>query len=56
MTTDEKEKAIQYQKNRVNAEKSRLMDIASALEELGAIREAKSLKTLIGRLEEWQHR
>lgn len=35
--------------------KSRLMDVMSRLEELGALRQAKSLGTIIGKLEAWQH-
>ena len=56
MTPEEKLSAVRYQKSRANEAKSRLMDIASALEDIGAIRDAKSLKTLIWKLECWQHR
>lgn len=39
-----------------NTAKERLMDIASRLEELGGIREAKSLETIIWKLEAWQNK
>lgn len=39
-----------------NTAKERLMDIVNRLEEAGAAREAKSLGTIIGKLEAWQNK
>ena len=49
---DEAIEKIQYD---VNVAKSRLIDVASKLDEDGAIRKANSLRTIIGKLENWQH-
>lgn len=38
-----------------NQAKDRLWEIADKLEELGAVRKAKSCRTLVYRIEEWQH-
>ena len=43
---------IQYD---VNVAKSRLIEVVYKLEEDGAIRKADSLRTIIGKLENWQH-
>ena len=40
----------------INVAKERLMAVMYQLEEAGGIREAKSLGTIIGQLEEWQHK
>ena len=50
--TDEAMKKIQYD---VNVAKSRLIEVVDKLEEDGAIRKASSLRTIIGKLENWQH-
>ena len=39
-----------------NKAKSHLMNIVDQLMEAGAIREAKSLETIIKKLETWQHK
>ena len=49
-------KEIERMKSEVTSPKERLMDIANRLEECGAIREAKSLDTIITKLEAWQNR
>lgn len=36
--------------------KDKLLNITSRLEDIGAIREAKSLYAIIGKLEAWQHK
>ena len=43
---------VQYD---VNVAKSRLIDVMYKLEEAGEVRKAKSLSTIIGMLEHWQH-
>lgn len=43
-------------KMEANNAKERLMSIAAELEEMGAIRESKSLYTIIGKLETWQNK
>ena len=43
-------------KNEANAAKDRLISIEWKLREIGAIREANSLSTIIGRLETWQNK
>ncbi len=40
----------------INVAKERLMRVASELEDAGGIREAKSLETIIWKLEEWQNK
>lgn len=48
---------IEYLKgHEVNKPKHELMAVMETLEELGAIREAKSLGTIIAKLEAWQHK
>ena len=39
-----------------NSAKERLMEIEARLWEAGAVRKAKSLGTIIAKLEEWQHK
>lgn len=56
MTNEEKQSEIARLKMEANVAKGRLGDIASRLEELGAIRESKSLMTLIYKIEAWQHK
>lgn len=41
--------------DRINPIKEQLMNIAAILEENGYIRKSKSLYTIVGRLEQWQH-
>ena len=47
---------IERLKDDATPAKERLMDIAQKLEEAGGVREAKSLWTLIEKLEMWQNR
>lgn len=47
---------IREMKLSANTAKERLINIQSRLEEAGAIREAKSLGTIIGNLEAWQNK
>ena len=56
MTKDEKRAEIAHIKNEACSPKSRLMELASRLEELGAIRESKSLESIIWKLEIWQNK
>lgn len=56
MTKDEKKREIRRINSGINARKSDLIGYMSELEEIGAIREAKSLGTIIAKLEEWQHK
>ena len=55
MTHEQKEDAKRLMSYDAGVAKSRLMDVMYQLEELGAVREAKSLGTIIGKLESWQH-
>ena len=56
MTREEKRAEIEHLKNETCAPKSRLMELAYRLEELGAIREANSLNSIIWKLEIWQNK
>lgn len=56
MTKDEKKCDIAHIKNEACTPKSRLMELAERLNELGAIREAKSLESIIWKLEIWQNK
>lgn len=59
MTEQERVKrdlAIEQGQRDANTPKERLMEIANKLEEEGAIRQARSLETIIARLEEWQNK
>lgn len=56
MKKEEKLKEIQRIKNDINSRKSDLINFMFQLEEIGAIREAKSLGTIISKLEEWQNK
>lgn len=47
---------IEQLKSEASVAKERLMQIADKLYNEGAIREAKSLETIIGKLEEWQNK
>lgn len=54
--TDEKRAEIRRLKMEANTAKSRLGDIQAKLLDMGAVREANSLLTIIFRLEEWQNK
>ena len=56
MTREEKRTEIAHLKNEACTPKSRLMELAYRLEELGAIREANSLNSIIWKLEIWQNK
>ena len=56
MTKEEKRAKIAHLKNEACTPKSRLMELAYELEEVGAIREAKSLESIIWKLEVWQNK
>ena len=47
---------IRKAQDEANTAKNRLIDITYELLEVGAVRQAKSLETIIGKLEAWQHR
>lgn len=50
-----KTEAMEKAQYDVNVAKERLLRICYQLEEAGAIRKAKSLYTIVGRLEQWQN-
>jgi len=52
---NEKRQEIEKLTGEANTAKNRLMKIRDELEELGAIRKAKSLGVIIGKLEHWQN-
>ena len=54
--TPEKAEAIRHIKDEANEPKNALMRLRNALIDAGAYRQARSLDTIIGRLEDWQHR
>lgn len=56
MTKDEKKREIAHIKNEACTPKSRLIELAYKLEEIGAIREQKSLESIIWKLELWQNK
>ena len=47
---------IRRLKMMANEAKQRLIEIRSRLQDAGADRDANSLGTLIGKIEEWQHK
>jgi len=51
-----KKEVIEKAHDEANTAKDRLISIMYMLEEAGAIREANSLGTIIGKLETWQHK
>lgn len=55
MTRAEKRDYVDHIKNEACTPKSRLMEIAEKLGEIGAIREQKSLESIIWKLEIWQN-
>jgi hypothetical protein len=56
MTREEKARVLRHLKSEASSPKSRLMDILRELERIGAHGDAKTLGSLIGRLEAWQCR
>lgn len=48
-------KAIEQAQDKANSPKEKLMQVADELYEIGAIRKAKSLETIIEKLEKWQN-
>ncbi len=57
MTSKEEKRArIIWAQDNVTPAKDRLISTMYELEAVGAIREAKSLGTIIGNLEAWQHK
>lgn len=55
MTKEEKNQKIEQLTSEANYAKDRLSRIEDELREIGAIRKADSLSTLIWKLERWQH-
>lgn len=51
-----KQETIRQAQLDANAAKDRLMSIRDSLYEAGAIQKAKSLETIIGKLETWQNK
>lgn len=51
-----KKEEIKRLKDSANVAKERLLNIAQELEELGAVRDSKSLYVIIGKLEYWQNK
>lgn len=56
MNKQDKERLIRECQNEANVAKERLIDILHKLEEGGAIRQAKSLETIIEKLDIWQNK
>ena len=56
MTREEKRHEINHIKSEASTPKSRLMELAYKLEEVGAVREQKSLESIIWKLELWQNK
>lgn len=56
MTREEKRAAVAHIKNEACTPKSRLMELAGKLDEIGAAREARSLESIIWKLEIWQNK
>lgn len=55
MANNEKREAMEQAQYDVNCAKERLMNVMYELEDAGAIRKANSLRTIIEKLERWQH-
>ena len=51
-----KQEKIRYYKDNANKAKDHLISLQYALEDIGAIREANSLGTIIQKLETWQNK
>lgn len=56
MTRQEKLDEIMCYKNDAETAKTRLLSIQDGLREIGAIREANTLGTIIAKLEAWQNK
>lgn len=56
MTREEKRAEVAHLKNEACTPKSRLMELAMKLDEIGAAREARSLESIIWKLEIWQNK
>lgn len=56
MTAQEKQVVISKIKDEANTAKHCLISLMYDLEEIGALRDAKSLGTIIGKLEIWQNK
>lgn len=56
MTKAEKRAYVDHIKREACMPKSRLMELAYKLEEVGAVREQKSLESIIWKLELWQNK
>lgn len=56
MTKQEKRDYIEHIKKEACTPKSRLIELAYKLEEVGAIREQKTLESIIWKLEIWQRK
>ena len=56
MTKQEKKNYVDHIKNEACAPKSRLMELAEKLGEVGAVRDQKSLESIIWKLEIWQNK
>lgn len=56
MNREEKRREIERIKMEVCTPKSRLIELAYKLEEIGAIREQKSLESIIWKLELWKNK
>lgn len=56
MTKNEKQAQIQVLKKEANAAKSKLLRIMDELRDIGALREANGIETVIAKLEAWQNR
>lgn len=56
MNKMEKWERVNHLKNETNSAKDRLISIEYELEEIGAIREAQTLSTIISKLEAWQNK
>lgn len=55
MNAENRHEAEQLMSWKANNAKSELMELEGRLYALGAIRQAKALGTIIGKLETWQH-
>lgn len=54
MTKDEKAQKVRHIKREINPHKARIISLMMDLESMGAHAEAKSLSSILGRLEAWQ--
>ena len=56
MRKEDKREQVENLKSDAESAKMRLVSIESQLREIGALREANSLSTIIGKLELWQNK